>query len=252
MSGGFGEMLNCVISNNSAESEGGGIAGSHGSIRNCTIVNNKATNGAGLATCQGPIESCAIWGNDGSALSNCPVPSYSCYPGGTGTNIDADPCLMASGYWDPNGTAGDPCDDYWVGGDYHLRLDSPCIDVGDPNYDDANYPTDIDGFARVVDGDGDGFAVVDMGADEVGAVAAWHSATQCYGDADGDGDIDTVDWPAFRDAFGGDYPEEKYNPAGDFDRDGDVDTVDWPAFRDNFQEPVPWDCGYDGVWPPGG
>ena len=47
-------------------------------------------------------------------------------------------------------------------GDYHLQSDSLCIDAGDNSVVDANYP-DLDGNARIMDGDGDGMAVVDMG-----------------------------------------------------------------------------------------
>jgi len=46
-------------------------------------------------------------------------------------------------------------------GDYHLQPDSPCIDAG------ANIPdlpqVDLDGNPRIMDGDGDGTAIVDMG-----------------------------------------------------------------------------------------
>ncbi|MHC4388342.1 MAG: LamG-like jellyroll fold domain-containing protein [Planctomycetota bacterium] len=61
----------------------------------------------------------------------------------------------------------------WHTGDYHLPHNSPCIDVGDPN--DPNSTTDeldIDGDWRVMDGDGDGNDIVDMGSDEVGVCAA--------------------------------------------------------------------------------
>jgi len=61
----------------------------------------------------------------------------------------------------------------WESGDYHLPYNSPCIDVGDPN--DPNSSTselDIDGDWRVMDGDGDGNDIVDMGSDEVGVCAA--------------------------------------------------------------------------------
>ena len=66
--------------------------------------------------------------------------------------------------------------------------------------------------------------------------ACWDYASQCHGDYDGDGDVDTVDWPIFRDAFGYSYPHPVYvlNACGDHDRDGDIDTADWPEFRDNF------------------
>ena len=50
-------------------------------------------------------------------------------------------------------------------GDYHLQQGSPSIDKGDnqaPNLPD----TDIDGNPRILDGDGNGTATIDMGVDE--------------------------------------------------------------------------------------
>ncbi len=72
-------------------------------------------------------------------------------------NIDADPCFVKPGYWDPNGTPGDPNDDIFIEGDYHLKsqagrwdansqtwvadgVTSPCIDAGDPNTAVADEP----------------------------------------------------------------------------------------------------------------
>ena len=78
----------------------------------------------------------------------------------------------------------------------------------------------------------------------------WRYVTQCNGDVDGDGDVDTVDWPVFRDSFGYAYPAAQYQPCGDMDHDGDVDTVDWPSFRDNFGYPAAADCTPGGTWPP--
>ena len=78
----------------------------------------------------------------------------------------------------------------------------------------------------------------------------WDYPTQCHGDCDGSGDVDTADWPTFRDAFGYAYPAAQYNPCGDLDRDGDVDTADWPEFRDNFGHPAAADCTPGGTWPP--
>ena len=40
-----------------------------------------------------------------------------------------------------------------------------------------------------------------------------------------DGDMDTVDWPTFRDAFGYSYPDAQYYPCGDLDRDGNLDLL---------------------------
>lgn len=66
--------------------------------------------------------------------------------------------------------------------------------------------------------------------------ACWDHTYQCYGDYDEDTDVDTVDWPTFRDGFGYSYPHPLYttNVCADHDKDGDIDTVDWPSFRDNF------------------
>ena len=241
-------ISNCIIAGNRADGSndggvwnagyGGGvksIANSNPTITNCVLWGNMADDEGGGVYGGAIMKDSILWGNSPDQIGSVgsPVVSYSDIQGswpGVG-NIADDPCFVDA-----------------VGGDYHLRLDSLCIDAGDPCT--AAGGVDIDGFARVADGDGDGSAVVDMGADEVGVIGSWHSATQCHGDGDGDGDVDTVDWPAFRDAFGWAYPYASYDVRGDLDRDADVDTADWPSFRDHFGWPVPADCVYDGVWPP--
>jgi hypothetical protein len=65
-------------------------------------------------------------------------------------NISADPLFVSA-----------------TGHDFHLQRSSPAIDAGES----SGAPTvDIDGESRPVDGDGDGAARVDMGADEAGVV----------------------------------------------------------------------------------
>ena len=65
-----------------------------------------------------------------------------------GNNIHEDPLFV------------DP-----TNGDFHLQSTSPCIDQGDNNA--PSIPAeDFEGDSRIIDGDGDSNAVVDMGADE--------------------------------------------------------------------------------------
>jgi len=66
---------------------------------------------------------------------------------GTGNNINQNPLFVLS--------ATDSEE-----GDYHLLPESPCINVGDPDFADSN-KLDIDGQPRVLDGR------IDIGADEV-------------------------------------------------------------------------------------
>ena len=92
--------------------------------------------------------------NDGTGST--PVVTYSDVQGdapytGMG-NINEDPLFMDAG-----------------SGDLHLRPGSPCIDAGTNT--PSNLPLyDFEGDPRIIDGDGDGEPVVDMGVDE----ALWH------------------------------------------------------------------------------
>jgi hypothetical protein len=162
-----GLIINCVISGNRGESfemsmggsRGGGLYHCNGQINNCTITGNSFVyNGGGLYFCNGVISNCIIWNNDAnenSQMSNSSDPIYSCienWSGGGIGNMNDDPCFVDTGYWDDNGTPEDVEDDFWVKGDFHLKsqagrwnpttenwviddMNSPCIDVGDPNSD---------------------------------------------------------------------------------------------------------------------
>ena len=85
-----------------------------------------------------------------------------------GQNLNVDPDFVSPGFWHDNGTVGDPADDYWVAGDYHLGPGSACIDAGSDASPGpgALPPEDFDGDPRVMDGNGDQVATVDIGADE--------------------------------------------------------------------------------------
>jgi len=141
-----GEIADCIVSGNI----GGGFFACNGPIRNCTVVGNA---GDGLFACwEGPITNCVICENSRSQIGHYNMSAeYSNIEGGWPGegNIDVDPCFFDPGYWDVNGTPEDANDDFWVGGDYHLKsqagrwdakegrwtiddVTSPCIDAGDP------------------------------------------------------------------------------------------------------------------------
>lgn len=67
---------------------------------------------------------------------------------GLNGNLSADPLFVNPG-----------------GGNYHIRAGSPAIDAGD-NHAPSLPANDLDGDPRILDGDGNGTAIVDMGADE--------------------------------------------------------------------------------------
>ena len=76
-------------------------------------------------------------------------------------------------------------------GDFHLQSTSPCIDTG--TNDAPHLPdTDKDGKPRIIDGNDDEIAIVDMGAYEFGDI--------CEGDFDGD--VDGSDLAVFAADFG--------------------------------------------------
>ena len=152
---------NCVFIGNQANSGGGAIENSGNStatLTNCTLVNNSANhNGGGISNMSSSsiLTNCILWGNTDPGGSDFSAQifggktlkiNYCCIQGwgnsmeGTG-NIGEDPLLEV---------------DY-----YHLQLNSPCINTGDPEYIMDEDETDIDGEFRVMDGR------VDIGADEV-------------------------------------------------------------------------------------
>ena len=118
-----------------------------------------------------------------SNTASSPIVTYSNIKGGYQGegNIIADPLFV------------DPSND-----DYHIQETSPCIDKADNSA--VGFPhTDFEGDQRILDGDNDGKATVDMGADE-------------YADTDSDGLPDYWERGYF-----GDLSQE---PDDDFDGDG--------------------------------
>ncbi len=150
-------IINCIFTGNSADYGGGLYTYGNPTITNCTFSGNTANSyGGGMYNSGGSptITNCILWDN---TASNGPQ----IYNGGSLTvghsdiqgswagqgNINKDPRLTADGY--------------------HLRCwCSPCVDAGTNTPPGGLPPEDIDGEDRTIDGNCDGEAIVDMGADE--------------------------------------------------------------------------------------
>ena len=180
------KVTNCIFGGNWADSFGGGMVNVESSptVTNCSFTGNLADiQGGGMLNFESSptVTNCILWANiatsggneiynDQYSLPSTPLISYCDIAGSGGSsswdpnlgsddggNIDADPLFV-----NPNGTDG------IIGTeDDNLRLleGSPCIDAGDNSVVDANIP-DLDGNLKILDGDGDGEAIVDMGAYE--------------------------------------------------------------------------------------
>jgi predicted outer membrane repeat protein len=181
-------VSNSAFSCNSAGEWGGGICNRDSSsltVINCTFTGNTGFIGGidNYSSTSVIVTSSILWENSGAYEIVPPATvTYSDIQGGNlGTgNIDADPKFVRNPYLGDDGVWGTEDDDY---GDLHLTNESPCIDKGDPSASGAG-DTDIDGDPRIIDGDGDGAAIRDMGADE---------HTIKIGDINYDGNVDLAD-----------------------------------------------------------
>lgn len=156
------QITNCIISGNKAYGSGGGMYAiqntTQTTVINCTLYGNSASaprNGGGICCDTMTITNCIIYNNGNGDIikisgEKSPVVSYSNVGDGWfGTGIIiADPLFVDS-----------------VSGNFHLQDSSPCIDTGTAMGAPAD---DKDGVIRPQDGNGDGYAVHDMGAYEYG------------------------------------------------------------------------------------
>lgn len=172
------QLINCIFSGNLAYENGGGMynhtIGQESLIlTNCTFSGNTASPygyGGGIyndSSTSPTLTNCIFWGNndqDGTGessqiydASENMIVTYCCVQGltvaGTG-NIGDDPKFVSA-----------------ENDNLRLLPDSPCIDVGDSSAVPQNVFSDFDGEDRIIDGDGIGGAIVDMGADEVDVYA---------------------------------------------------------------------------------
>jgi len=169
------KFINCIVWRNFAQNAGGAIyiakntsatPGLAPQFINCTIYGNgTGVQGGAVYSEKTPstFANCIIWGNSAGfenpgiyseagpsagqpTARYCDIQGDSMYPGTA--NLRADPVL------------GDPSQ-----GDFSLDFDSPCLDTGS-NADVLTILKDYEDAPRVVDGDGNGSVIVDIGACE--------------------------------------------------------------------------------------
>lgn len=135
-----------VVNNTVAGDAGSSLVFSGGFDAQTQVVNNIVAAGSGVGLRCEFMPPLMSHNNVSSARAR----AYLCSDlTGIDGNISADPQFV------------DP-----AAGNYHLRYGSPSVDAGDNSAPDLP-STDIEGAPRILDGNGDGNAVVDQGAYEV-------------------------------------------------------------------------------------
>ena len=185
-----GTLLRCTFEDNGPCPRGGAVywdTGHPSSIVGCLFAGNRAGVGAAIYQAKGllHVNHCTIHDNLGSnngavfaaSLSTLDLQNSVLWGNGVPPldahhqrDVSVSHCVIEGGY--DGAVASLDADPLWIdpaNRDYRLGCGSPCIDSG--NTARVLAVSDLEGDDRVVDGDSDGVAQVDMGADEFDA--AW-------------------------------------------------------------------------------
>ena len=152
---------NVVVDNTLVSSDGvGGVAAGGGTLLFNTIAGNVSSRASGVAVA-GSLKGNVITGPRGTPVVDCADPSHWTFEDNLVYSGDALP----SPGCDDHSLSADPRFVNPAAGDYRLGKESPAVDAGGAT--PPRLPAvDAGGSPRVVDGNGDGVAVVDMGAYE--------------------------------------------------------------------------------------
>jgi len=178
------EITGCAFYGNTAGRDGGAVdcrdSGTTMTATNCTFSGNTGHWGGAIRlwdNASATFDNCVIWGNSATGSGNqihaddstatlnyCCVANGAGDYAGSGTIDDSNSCIHA----DPQFVDADGGDGQvgTLDDDLHLADTSPCIDAGDNSLVPSGLDEDLDGNPRIVDGDSDSTATVDIGAYE--------------------------------------------------------------------------------------
>ncbi len=159
-------LFNCVFGSNLAKEKGGGMYNEYNSPikTNCTFSGNKAYAGGGIycEKSRPVITNCILWGNSSRYGMLEPSQIYC-------VEADMNYCCI-------QGLAEELSGEGHIGvapgfvnaseNDFNLNAGSACIDAGKNDVLWDGTDTDVDGTLRLKDGNGDGMATIDIGAQE--------------------------------------------------------------------------------------
>jgi len=224
-------IRSCVFIENTAGIAFGGYGGgldcydSAPTLIGCTFTGNSSDYGGGLycSDSDPTMTNCILWSN--TAGQGPQIHTTSSSPDVTYCNVENGDELGYV-YGHTGNIWVDPCFADVGTGDIHLQDGSPCIDTGYNGAVTSDY--DIDGDPRILDGDDDETATVDMGADEFSYAS--------IGDFDYNFRVDFADFAVLAAAWQSTEGDDaNWNPLCNLAAPDDViDIADLAVFCDNW------------------
>ncbi|HBG27728.1 MAG: hypothetical protein A2Y10_19200 [Planctomycetes bacterium GWF2_41_51] len=172
------QVLNCIIAKN--KKQGIRYVYNNAILANCTVVENDSV-GVDISSGSSKIVNCIVRDNFGEQIKGATSSTKITYTNSY-TSSYSDLYVPFSGVGNINEEPK-----FVSEKDYHLLPDSLCIDAGTNDANFISEPNDIEGSARIIDGDSNGIETADMGAYEYNpnepVIAVWADRIVCLKNA---------------------------------------------------------------------